>query len=89
VRAIADLGVRLSVDGFGTGYSSLSYLERLPVQEVEIDRASSPGSASTGRTWPSSGRSSTPAARCRPMALLPWLATRSRMPRGRNGLHVV
>jgi hypothetical protein len=28
----------------------------------------------------------------RPMptdALLPWLATRSRMPRGRNGLHVV
>jgi diguanylate cyclase (GGDEF)-like protein len=39
LRSLRDLGVRLSVDDFGTGHSSLAYLQRLPVQEVKIDRS--------------------------------------------------
>ncbi|SNS69749.1 putative bifunctional diguanylate cyclase/phosphodiesterase [Rhodococcoides kyotonense] len=32
------LGVGLAIDDYGTGYSSLAYLQRLPVQQLKIDK---------------------------------------------------
>lgn len=39
LHGLRTLGVRLSIDDFGTGHSSLAYLQRLPVDELKIDRS--------------------------------------------------
>lgn len=36
---LADAGIRLSLDDYGTGYSSMSYLQRLPVNELKVDKS--------------------------------------------------
>jgi diguanylate cyclase len=39
LEELHQMGVGLSVDDFGTGFSSLTYLQRLPANEVKIDKS--------------------------------------------------
>ena len=39
LHRLRETGIQLSIDDFGTGHSSLAYLQRLPVNELKIDRS--------------------------------------------------
>jgi diguanylate cyclase (GGDEF)-like protein/PAS domain S-box-containing protein len=39
LKRLHDMGPTISIDDFGTGYSSLAYLQRLPVDEIKIDKS--------------------------------------------------
>lgn len=39
ITELSSMGIRFSIDDFGTGNSSLSYLQRLPVDEIKIDKS--------------------------------------------------
>lgn len=38
IQELKTWGIRFSMDDFGTGYSSLSYLQKIPIDEIKIDR---------------------------------------------------
>jgi diguanylate cyclase (GGDEF)-like protein len=39
LNTLHEMGVGIAIDDFGTGYSAFSYLQRLPVDEIKIDRS--------------------------------------------------
>jgi EAL domain-containing protein (putative c-di-GMP-specific phosphodiesterase class I) len=39
LKNLQNSGIDISIDDFGTGYSSLSYFEKLPVNELKIDKS--------------------------------------------------
>ncbi len=39
LKALKELGVRLSIDDFGTGFSSLAYLKRFPIDKLKVDQS--------------------------------------------------
>lgn len=39
IGRVHEMGIGVAIDDFGTGYSAFSYLQRLPIDEIKIDRS--------------------------------------------------
>jgi diguanylate cyclase (GGDEF)-like protein len=39
LQRLHTMGIGIAIDDFGTGYSAFSYLQRLPIDEIKIDRS--------------------------------------------------
>jgi len=39
IKSLVKIGFKISIDDFGTGYSSLSYFQKLPINELKIDKS--------------------------------------------------
>ena len=39
LRALQQIGIRVSLDDYGTGYATLTHISQLPVSELKIDRS--------------------------------------------------
>ena len=39
LHKLKSLGIKISIDDFGTGFSSLSFIQKLPIDQLKIDRS--------------------------------------------------
>jgi len=51
LNTLKNIGAKISIDDFGTGFSSLNYLNRLPIDELKIDKSFLMGLSVGSENW--------------------------------------